>query len=164
MKLKRVFPMLMMAGTLAVAMPSCNSKVSDADLKAKVETIISSHQGITTSVKDGVVTLEGFASSDTEKTQIETDVKAADKSIKSVVNNIVVETVAPAQITVNTVDESLAKGIVDATKDFPTVKATVKDGIISVTGSIEKAKLVTLKQALDNLHPKKVDLSAVTTK
>jgi len=164
MKLKRVFPMLMMAGTLVAAMPSCKSKVSDADLKAKVETVITSHQGITTSVKDGVVTLEGFASSEAEKAQIETDVKAADKSIKSVVNNIIVQVTAPAAISVNTVDESLAKGIVDATKDFPTVQATVKDGIITVTGTIEKAKLVTLKQALDNLHPKKVDLSEVVTK
>lgn len=67
MKLKRVFPMLMMAGTLVAAMPSCKSKVSDADLKAKVETVINGHQGITTSVKDGVVTLEGFASSEAEK-------------------------------------------------------------------------------------------------
>lgn len=163
MELKRVFPMLMLAGTLVVAMPSCKSKISDADLKAKVETVISGHQGITTSVKDAVVTLEGFASSESEKSQIETDVKTADKSIKSVVNNIIVQVTAPAEISVNTVDESLAKGIVDATKDFPTVKATVKDGVISVTGTIEKAKLVTLKQALDNLHPKRVDLSAVTT-
>lgn len=157
--------MLMMAGTLAVAMPSCKSKVSDADLKAKVETIINTHQGITTSVKDGVVTLEGFAATDAEKAQIETDVKAADKSIKSVVNNIEIAVPAtPAPITVNTIDESLAKGIVDATKDFTGIKATVHEGVITVTGTIEKAKLVTLKQALDNLHPKKVDLSAVVTK
>ena len=39
-----------------------------------------------------------------------------------------------------------------------------REFVISVTGTIEKAKLVTLKQALDNLHPKKVDLSAVVTK
>lgn len=156
--------MFMLAGTLVVAMPSCKSKVSDADLKAKVETVVMGYQGITSTVKDGVVTLEGFVTSEAEKTQIETDVKAADKSIKSVTNNIIVQMTAPAEISVNTVDESLAKGIVDATKDFPTVKATVKDGIITVTGTIEKAKLITLKQALDNLHPKKVDLSAVVTK
>lgn len=164
MELKRILPMFMLAGTLVVAMPSCKSKVSDADLKAKVETVVMGYQGITSTVKDGVVTLEGFVTSEAEKTQIETDVKAADKSIKSVTNNIIVQMTAPAEISVNTVDESLAKGIVDATKDFPTVKATVKDGIITVTGTIEKAKLITLKQALDNLHPKKVDLSAVVTK
>jgi len=53
---------------------------------------------------------------------------------------------------------------VDATKDFPTVKATVKDGIITVTGTLEQSRVQVLKQSLDALSPKKVDIAAIEIK
>ncbi|MNR68456.1 hypothetical protein D3C85_1930160 [compost metagenome] len=49
-------------------------------------------------------------------------------------------------------------------KDFPTVQASVKDGVIAVTGTLEQPKIITLKQGLDNLNPKKVDLSGIVVK
>ncbi|MDQ6609887.1 MAG: BON domain-containing protein, partial [Bacteroidota bacterium] len=60
-----------------------------------------------------------------------------------------------APVVVNN-DEALTKGVQDATKDFPDVKATVNDGVITLNGSIEKSRYITLKQSLDGLHPKQV--------
>src|SRR5690606_23433482 len=93
---------------------------------------------------------------------IENSAKAADgQHIKSVVNNIVV--VVP-QVEVNTDDADLSAKVVDATKDFPNVQTMVKDGIITVTGTVEQSRIQVLKQSLDALSPKKVDLSAVVIK
>ena len=58
----------------------------------------------------------------------------------------------------------LEQGVVDATKDFPGIKATVADSVITVTGEIAQSKVKTLKQSLDALNPKKVDMSQVKVK
>jgi hyperosmotically inducible protein len=54
--------------------------------------------------------------------------------------------------------------VAEATKDFPSVQASVNDGVITVTGELEQARIVVLKQALDALNPKKVDMSAIQVK
>ena len=53
-------------------------------------------------------------------------------------------------------DYELRKGVADATKYYPGVNATVSDGVITLTGTIEKSRYVNLKQSLDALHPKQV--------
>jgi len=45
----------------------------------------------------------------------------------------------------------------DATKDFPTVKSSVKDGVITLTGEIKRADLKKLITTLHSLKPKKID-------
>ena len=62
-------------------------------------------------------------------------------------------TTAPVEISG---DEELRKGVEDATKDFPGVEATVQDGVITLNGTIEKDRYLTLKQSLDALRPKQV--------
>lgn len=163
MKVKKIISALALTLVIACAAVSCKSKISDADLKTKVEAAISAeHSDISVDAKDGVITLSGTVGTDTEKQELEKAVKNADeKNVKSVVNNIVVET---PQIETSTDDTDLISKVTDATKDFPTVKADVKDGVITVTGSLEQARVQTLKMALDALHPKKVDMSALTVK
>ncbi len=60
-----------------------------------------------------------------------------------------------APVTINP-DDALTSGVKDATKDFPDVNATVSGGVITLTGTIEKSRYITLKQSLDALHPKQV--------
>lgn len=161
MKFKQAFLALMLSGAITLGAVSCKSKISDSDLKTKVESVVSSNPNVTVDVKDGVVTLSGTVNSEEEKAALESSAKTADaKGVKSVVNNISVQ----APIVVNTDDADLSAKVVDATKDFPTVSATVKDGIITVTGSVEQARVQTLKQSLDGLNPKRVDMSALTVK
>jgi hypothetical protein len=62
-------------------------------------------------------------------------------------------TTAPVEISG---DEELRKGVTDATKDYPGVNATVENGVITLTGSIEKDRYINLKQSLDALRPRQV--------
>ena len=64
-------------------------------------------------------------------------------------------TTPTAPVEVST-DDALRKGVADVTKDFPGVNADVNNGVITLTGDIEKDRYITLKQSLDALHPKQV--------
>lgn len=161
MLVKKMLPALVMATALAIAVPSCKSKPSDADIQTKVQTALSATPGVSADVKDGVVTLSGLVGSPDEKTAVENAVNnLKDSGVKSVVDNIEVE--APPAPTVAA--DPLTQSVADATKDFPGITATVADGIITVTGEIEQSKVKTLKSSLDALNPKKVDMSQVKVK
>jgi hyperosmotically inducible protein len=163
MTIKNLIPAVLIFSTVALTLPSCKNKVPDTEVKSKVENVVI--PGVTVDVKDGIVTLNGTVSNEADKAMVENNIKALDtkeSGVKSVINNIVVVP-APAPV-VNDNDALLASQVVDATKDFPTVTASVKDGIITVTGELDKAKVQVLKMALDNLKPKKTDMSALKVK
>jgi hyperosmotically inducible protein len=163
MTIKNLIPAVLIFSTVALTLPSCKNKVPDTEVKSKVENVVI--PGVTVDVKDGIVTLNGTVSNEADKAMVENNIKALDtkeSGVKSVINNIVVAP-APAPV-VNDNDALLASQVVDATKDFPTVTASVNDGIITVTGELDKAKVQVLKMALDNLKPKKTDMSALKVK
>jgi osmotically-inducible protein OsmY len=112
---------------------------------------------VTSTVKDGIVTLTGEVKDDAAKSASEAAIKAI-KGVKSVVDNITVTPPPPPPpvVTINP-DDELIKGVTDATKDFPGVKADVKDGVITLTGNIKRSSLPKLMQSLNSLKPKKVD-------
>lgn len=62
----------------------------------------------------------------------------------------------PAPVEIST-DDALKKGAQDATKDFPSVTATVTNGEINLSGTIERSKLQTLMTSINSLQPKKVN-------
>jgi len=162
MNLKKFLSVAMVSAVLLSGTVACKSKISDADLKAKVETAIQSNPNVQVDVKEGVVTLNGTAASEEEKIKMEDAAKAADaKGVKSVVNNIVVNV---PQIEVNTNTDDLTAKVNEFTKDFPTVKTTVAEGVITVTGELEQARVQALKMGLDALNPKKVDMSGLKVK
>ncbi len=113
--------------------------------------------GATATVTDGVATLTGEVKDDMCKSTAETTAKNV-KGVKSVVNDLTV-TPPPPPPTATTVtpDNSMNQGVTDATKDFPTVKATVNNGQITLTGSIKRADLPRLMQSLSSLHPSKIN-------
>jgi hyperosmotically inducible protein len=160
MNVRQSFFTFLLVGTMATSIVACKSKVSDADLQAKVETVLTNNPTVSADVKDGVITLNGTVTSEEEKAALENAVKSTEgKAIKSVVNNITVQ-----QIEINTDTADLSAKVAEATKDFPSVQASVNDGVITVTGELEQARIVVLKQALDALNPKKVDMSAIQVK
>jgi outer membrane receptor for ferrienterochelin and colicin len=61
-----------------------------------------------------------------------------------------------APVTVSS-DEELKRGVADATKDFPGVTATVNNGEITLTGTIQRDRLPTLMQSLNSLQPKRIN-------
>jgi osmotically-inducible protein OsmY len=72
-----------------------------------------------------------------------------------------ITTVAPVQISP---DDSLQKGVRDATKDYPGVNASVSNGEVTLTGTINRDKLPKLMQSLHSLHPKRINSKDLTVK
>lgn len=110
--------------------------------------------GLTTTVSSGVVTIDGQCPDETCKTDAEQAVKEV-KGVKSVVNNITITQAQPAPEI--SADSALQSGVRDATKDFPTVTATVANGEITLTGSVQKDQLPRLMQSLNSLNPRKIN-------
>lgn len=131
---------------------SCSPK--DADIQAAVQA--KEANGINVTVTKGEVTLTGEVLDDAAKTTAETIAKS-EKGVKSVVNNLSIKTVTSTAPVVIAEDAALQKNVTDAVKDFPSVKADVKDGVVTLTGDIKKSSLITLMQHLSALKPKKID-------
>ena len=111
--------------------------------------------GAIATVDDGVATLTGEVKDEMCKNTAETTAKNV-KGVKSVVNNLTIAPPPSAPVTVSP-DNNLNQGVIDATKDFPDVKATVQDGEITLTGSIKRSDLTKLMQSLNSLNPKKIN-------
>ena len=142
----------LMSAVIAATLFLASCKPKDADIQAAVQA--KEPAGITVVVAKGDVTLTGEVADDAAKAKAE-EIAKAEKGVKSVVNSL---TIKPAQApVVISEDTTLTKNVADATKDFPTVKTEVKDGVVILTGEIKKASLITLMQHLSALKPKKIE-------
>ena len=153
MKIFKLIPALILVAGLSFV--GCKPK--DADIKTSVETALQANpdaSGVSVMVNDAVVTLSGEVKDDATKAAVGTAAESA-KSVKSVVNNVTVAAPAPAPVI--TADDPLTSAVSDAVKDHPTVSASVSNGVITLTGSIERAKLQPLMQLLNSLQPKSID-------
>lgn len=161
---KNISRLLLLFGTVAFltsTAPGCKSKPKDSDLKSKVETALQANTstvGLTVDVKDAVATVSGSVSDASAQSSV-SSIAGGVKGVKSVNNNVSV--MAPPPPVEITPDDPLSSAVRDATKDFPGVTASVRDGIISVTGQIRTADWKRLKMALDGLKPKKVDAAGL---
>jgi hypothetical protein len=153
--LKAMFLVLLLPVFMMI---SCGVKDStiqqnaDAALKAN-----SDMAGITADVNKGVVTLTGQCKDEMSKTAAEATI-AKIEGVKQVVNNCTIAPPPPPPAPVAiTADDPLSKAVADATKDYPTVKANVNDGVITLTGEIKRPELKKLIESLHSLKPKKID-------
>ncbi len=150
-----------LSAVVIVSLSACKSGPKDADIeKAVTEKLAAVSADVAdagATVKDGVVTLTGQFRDAASKAAFETTVTSI-PGVKSVVNNTTVAPPPPAPAPVEiAADDPLIKGAADATKDFPGVKAEVKDGVITLTGEIKRSSLPTLMQSLNTLKPKKIE-------
>jgi len=156
---KKIMRMLVLpAFILFITLAACNSKTSDADVKTSVDNAIAANSNLSgtyTDVKDGVVTLTGQVKDEAAKASAETTAKGV-KGVKSVNNNLTVAPppAAPVEITA---DDPLKASVDNTIKAYPGVAATVKDGVITLTGQIKRADLQNLMKALNTLKPKKIE-------
>lgn len=156
MKILKLFTALVLVAGLTFT--GCKPK--DADIKADIEKKLKDNPAaanVMVMVNEGVVTLSGEVPDAAAQAAVAQTAKGT-KGVKGdVMNNTTVAApVAPAPVEI-AADDPLAKSVTDATKDFPEVTATVKDGVISLAGTITKARWMKLKPMLDALNPKKVD-------
>lgn len=136
---------------------SCKPK--DSDIQAKITqkfTATPELSGVNATVSDGVATLTGEVKDNAAKQRAETDAKDV-KGVKSVVDNITVSAPPPPPVVTASPDSALSQGVVDATKDYPGVSATVNNGEITLTGTIKRSDLTKLMQTLNSLHPTKIN-------
>jgi osmotically-inducible protein OsmY len=142
---------------LIFAIPSCKSKVNDADIKQSAQTAllsVPSNGDLLVDVKEGVVTVSGEVKDDAAKASVEPTLKDI-KGVKSIVNNTTV--MAVAETPVITPDDPLTIAVKDAIKDNPGVNAQVMDGVVTLTGTIKKSDLPKLMQKVNATKPKKVE-------
>src|SRR5262245_2109818 len=141
-KILTLFTMSLSVAFLSLSTSSCKGKPKDADIKTTVDKAIAAVpylSGISTDVKDGVVTLSGQVKDESEKLGAEEAVKAV-YGVKSVVNNLTVAPplAAPVQITP---DDPLKVSVDSTIKYYPGVNASITDGVVTLTGQIKRSDL-----------------------
>lgn len=142
--------------SLAIALFIGACGKSDADLQKAAADKLAADKvvGVTVAVKGGVATLTGEVADITVKSKAETSAKV--EGIKSVVNNITLKALAPPpppspdKMLEGTVNQALAK------KNITGITVTVANGEITLTGTVEKAKLAEVMAAAQETKPKKV--------
>lgn len=135
---------------LCLALAACGR--SDPQIYAEA-TKLTEGQSTSIEVKDGVVIISGQFANDSARTAVQAALKAVE-GVKSVVDNATVRPVVLSP------DELLKAGVVAALKDVPTLQVDVKDGVVTLTGEVQKTALPALMKALSDLHPKKIDNKA----
>ena len=150
---------LLTAATLTLSAAGCGPK--DADIATAATQALSAVPGAAVSVANGVATITGELADSAARGAAEAAVKAV-KGVKSVVNNATV-TPPPPPVVISP-DDSLKTNVVAALKDFPTLTADVKDGVVTLTGEVQRAALPKVMQALSALKPKKIENKATVKK
>ncbi|MFM9905504.1 MAG: BON domain-containing protein [Pyrinomonadaceae bacterium] len=150
----KFFTVLMLAAALVLS--ACGK--SDADLtKAATDKLAADKvTGVTVAVKDGVATLTGEVADVTVKSKAETSVKSVE-GIKSVdTTKITMKPLptpappSPDKMLEGTINESLKK------KNITGVTVTVTNGEVTLSGTVDKAKVAEVMMAANEAKPKKV--------
>ena len=140
------------AAALALSVAACGPK--DADVTTAATQALASVPGATVNVANGVATITGEVADSAARGAAEAAVKGV-KGVKSVVNNT---TVTPPVVI--SADDSLKTNVAAALKDYPTLTADVKDGVVTLTGEVQRTALPKVMQALSALRPKKIENKA----
>ncbi len=143
--------------TLAFALFLSACGKSDADLQKAATDKLTADKiaGVTVAVKDGVATLTGEVADATVKSKAEAAVKGVE-GIKSVTNNCTTKPLptpvppSPDKMLEGTINENLKK------KGISGVMVAVKDGEVTLSGTVDKAKVAEVMMAANETKPKKV--------
>ena len=153
MKVK-IFAVLTLA--FALLLSACGK--SDADLQKAATDKLAADKitGVTVAVNDGVATLTGMVDDITVKSRAEASVKSVE-GIKSVTSTGVTLKPLPAPPPVSadkmlegTINESLKK------KGITGVTVTVANGEVTLSGTVDKAKVPEVMMAANEAKPSKV--------
>jgi len=135
---------------LLMTLIGCSNK--DEQLKADIATKSQqdiSFAGVDYTVQNGEAVLSGNCATAQDKQEVEKTVKGI-AGIKQVQSNIVI-----APVVLNG-DEMLKRSAEQQVKDYPRVKAEVKDSVITLIGSIKKDDEQKLLNELNTVHAKGV--------
>lgn len=140
----------LMVSTVAV---SCKKKPNDTELATQATEIVKANPTASVEVKEGVAHLSG-----TFATQAEKDAMIASlKAIPGVKDVMDMASVTAAVETASVVDPAVQQKLADAVKDFPTVKAEVVNGELTLTGDVTAEQARKIKMSVDALKLGKVN-------
>lgn len=143
---------------LAAALFMLGCGKSDADLKKAVDDKLAADKvtGLTVAVNSGAATLTGEAADITVKNKAETSAKAVE-GIKSVdVSKVTLKPVptpappSPDKMLEGTINEGLKK------KSISGVTVAVANGEVTLSGTVDKAKVAEVMMVANEAKPKKV--------
>lgn len=147
----------MAALVLAVSFGSvaCKKKVSDADLQTQATTVVTSNPNASVEIKDGTAHLSGTFADQASKDAMIAQLKAID-GVKDVHDMSTIA--APVVVeTTSAVDPANVQKVTDALKDFPSVKAEVINGELTLTGNVSPEQARKIKMSVDALQVGKVN-------
>ena len=151
--MKKTFAMAALALAVSLGSISCKKKVSDADLQTKTTTIVATNPSASVEVKDGTAHLSGTFNSEAERDAMIAQLKATE-GIKDVMD---MTTIADPVAVVSPVDPAMQQKVVDAVKDFPSVKVEVVNGELTLTGDVSSMQARKIKESVDALQVGKVN-------
>lgn len=153
-KLRFNFSHLALLG-MVIFTAACGNNRDDEQIQKEVAQKLSisndnspAYTNVTTSVKDGVVTLSGQCEGDNCSDSVVLRINEVD-GVKNVVNNIQ-ETAAPTDLTLRTSVQSIIS-------KYPGVQADVAAGVVVLRGTIQRDQIQPLMNELRTLKAKKID-------
>ena len=134
---------------------SCKKKVTDAELQTQATTVVTSNPNATVEVKDGTAHLSGTFADQASKDQMIASLKAI-PGVKDVMDMSTIE--APMVVeTTSAVDPANVQKVTDALKDFPSAKAEVINGELTITGNVSPEQARKIKMSVDAMQVGKVN-------
>jgi hyperosmotically inducible protein len=148
--MKKIIAIATLALTVSFASTSCEKKANDADLQTSATKIVTTNPNATVEVKDGVAHLSGTFADKTSEEQMVTSLK----KIPGINDVMDMSTVVPATppALVNSVDPANMQKVTDALKDFPSAKAEVINGVLTLTGTVSSIQAKKIKMSVDALN------------
>lgn len=151
--MKKIIKMTALSLMVSIVAISCKKKPNDAELSTQATEIVKTNPQASVEVKDGVAHLSGTFATQEEKDAMIASLKAI-PGVKDVMDKA---TVTPAVVTASVVDPAIQQKLADAVKDFPTVKAEVVDGELTLTGEVTAEQAKKIKMSVDALKLGKVN-------
>lgn len=153
--MKKTMAMAALALAVSFGSISCKKKVTDAELQTQATTVVTSNPNATVEVKDGTAHLSGTFADQASKDQMIASLKAI-PGVKDVMDMSTIE--APMVVeTTSAVDPANVQKVTDALKDFPSAKAEVINGELTITGNVSPEQARKIKISVDAMQVGKVN-------
>ena len=153
--MKKIFQMAALALMVSTVAVSYKKKPNDTELATQATEIVKANPTASVEVKEGVAHLSGTFATQAEKDAMIASLKAI-PGVKDVMDMASV-TPAAAVETASVVDPAVQQKLADAVKDFPTVKAEVVNGELTLTGDVTAEQARKIKMSVDALKLGKVN-------
>lgn len=152
--MKKTLAMAALALAVSFGSVACKKKVSDAELQTQATTVVTSNPNASVEVKDGIAHLSGTFADQASKDQMIASLKAI-PGIKDVMDMSSID--EPVVETSSAVDPANVQKVTDALKDFPSAKAEVINGELTITGNVSASQARKIKMSVDAMQVGKVN-------